>query len=100
MKKPIFIISILVILTVSLAIAKAVFSNVLSTSGVEASKIESEIDRYKTENLLLMEKLYFKKSLHNVASKAGELGFEESKSQLVIAETEVLTRFLPHVAKR
>ena len=83
-----------------LVLAKAVLSNVLSTSSVVASKIESEVDRYKTENLLLMEKLYLKKSLHNVASEAGELGFEKSQSQLVIAETEVLTRFLPHVARQ
>jgi len=92
MKKSILIILVLVISIISLAVLRTVLSNVLSTSGLEVGKIGSEIEIYKTENLLIKEKLYREESLHNVASKASELGFLENKDRLVIIpRTTVLT---------
>jgi hypothetical protein len=98
MKKSILIISLPVIAIIFLAVAQTVLSNVLSTSGVEVSKISSEIEFYKTENLLLKEKLYRQESLENVASRASELGFVKSKHQLIISPTRtVLTRILSEI---
>lgn len=92
MKKSIIIISLLIFITIGLSVTRAVLYNILSTSGVEIDKIANEVDFYKTDNLLLKEKLYIEESLHNVASRASELGFVKSKNQLVVGEASVLTR--------
>ena len=67
-----------------LSIAQTILSNMLSTSGVPMSKINKELQAYKTENTQIREKLFLRSSLINIASKAAELGFVESKSEFVL----------------
>lgn len=83
MKRSVFFITIITII-VFLSIVQTVLSNILSTSGVLMSKINREIQTYKTENAKIREKLFLQASLTNIASKAAELGFVESKSEFVL----------------
>lgn len=85
MKKSGIIILITVSTIILLSIVQTVLSNRLSTSGVSMSKINKEIRAYKTENTEIREKLFLRASLNNIAAQAMELGFIESKSQLVVS---------------
>lgn len=84
MKKSGIIILFIASAIILLAIVQTVLSNMLSTSGVLMSKIEREIQAYKTENAGIREKLFLQASLNNIAAKAKGLGFVEGKSQLVL----------------
>ncbi len=83
MKKSVIILFITVTI-ILLSIAQTILSNMLSTSGVPMSKINKELQAYKTENTQIREKLFLRSSLINIASKAAELGFVESKSEFVL----------------
>ena len=86
MKKPIFLVMLAILMVIVLSIAKTVVSGRLSTSGVSLSKIEEEINNYKTQNIILREKLLTVSSLNNIASRASLLGFVEKKSELVLSK--------------
>lgn len=93
MKKSGYIVLFMVSVVILLSVVQAILSNVLSTSGVMLSKINSEIQVYKTENAVFKEKLYIAQSLTDIADRASKLGFKEQKSQLVLTtSTSVLTR--------
>ena len=83
MKKSVIILFITATI-ILLSIAQTILSNMLSTSGVPMSKINKELQAYKTENTQIREKLFLRSSLINIASKAAELGFVESKSEFVL----------------
>ena len=78
------IILFITVTIILLSIAQTILSNMLSTSGVPMSKINKELQAYKTENTQIREKLFLRSSLINIASKAAELGFVESKSEFVL----------------
>jgi cell division protein FtsL len=80
MKKTSIIIIVLIAVVSVLSIAKTIMYNSFSTAGVEIDKIEKDISSYKTENSILSEKLLVESSLMNIASRAAEIGFEESDS--------------------
>lgn len=84
MRRGILILTILILTIVSLFVARTVVSNKLSTSGVEFGKTQEEIGKYKTENLILSEKVYNLSSLGYIASAAAMLGFSESKSSFAV----------------
>lgn len=86
MKKPIFLIILAIFVIVILSVVKTVVSGKLSTSGVSLSKIEEEISSYKTQNLILREKLLAVASLNSISSKAALLGFVEKKSEFVLTK--------------
>ena len=94
MKKPIFLIMFSIFIIITLSVVKTAVSGKLSTSGVSLSRIEEEISSYKTQNLILREKLLAVSSLNNISSKAALLGFVEKKSEFV------LTRPLPLAIKQ
>lgn len=73
---------------------KTVVSAKISTYGIDLENIEAEKEAYKTENMILKEKLLTLTSLNHVASEAAQLGFVESKSSLVFSKS------LPLTAKR
>ncbi|MBI2031197.1 MAG: hypothetical protein HYT08_01145 [Candidatus Levybacteria bacterium] len=85
MKKPVLLIFLAVITVVLLTIGKIAVSGMVSTSGVSLSEIENEVDKYKTENIILREKLLSISSLTNISSKAALLGFVEKKSEFVLS---------------
>lgn len=84
MKKSTIIIIFLAGLVVALSVVKAIAYNRLSTSGVFISKIEKEINSYKTQNAILSEKLLTSSSLTHVLAKAEELGFVKDSSLLIL----------------
>ena len=94
MKKPIFLIMFSIFIIITLSVVKTAVSGKLSTSGVSLSRREGEISSYKTQNLILREKLLAVSSLNNISSKAALLGFVEKKSEFV------LTRPLPLAIKQ
>lgn len=78
MKKPILLITILVLIIISLFGVRAFVSNRLSTSGVELGKIQEETNSYKTKNFILSEEIYTLSSLNRIASLSAKLGFSEN----------------------
>ena len=85
MKKPVFLILLLVAIVVILSIVRTYVSNNIATSGVILGVIEGKIDKLKTDNAILAEKLYEQSSLVNIASKASELGFIDNKTSYVLS---------------
>lgn len=84
MKKPVLLIIINGIIIVTLSLVQVVVANSISTTGIELGKMEKEIAVYKKKNAVLHEQVLISSSLTQIASKAGEMGFEESKTQLVV----------------
>jgi len=85
MKKPALIIGILTILVLMLSVVRIYVSNQIATSGVVLGKMEEEVSAYKTENILLSEKLYSASALTNIEREASKLGFVEQKSDFVLS---------------
>lgn len=94
MKNSKLLIALAIIAIILLTIGKIVVSGMVSTSGIELSKIDNEIEKYKTENIILREKLLSNSSLVNISSKAAILGFVGKKSDFF------LNKPLPLAVKR
>lgn len=90
MKKPAFVIIFLLGIVIVLSVVKVIIHNRLSTSGVFVSKIEKEIDFYKTQNAILSEKLLTQSSLTNISEKAEKLGFVKESSLMVLKTSRPL----------
>lgn len=90
MKKSLFFINFIIFVIITLSVIQVIVSNSLSTKGVLLSQLEDEIRIYKKENSLIREKVLVMSSFTNIASKAGELGFAEDKSQIVLTPTLLL----------
>jgi hypothetical protein len=86
MKKPVLLISFLLVGVFVLSIVRIFVSNNIATSGVALGNIEEEAQRYKLENSILSERLYIYSSLTNIASKAYDLGYTDKKSNYVIGQ--------------
>ena len=84
MKKPILIITILLVTVLALSIVRIYISNQIATSGVILGQVQSEIDAYKMQNILLAEKLYSDSSLANIAQEAVKEGFVSQSSDFVL----------------
>lgn len=93
MKKPIFLLTILIFIIVGLLIVKAVISNTISTSGVALGKTQDELIKYKTENTMLREKIFTLSSLSYVSSAAAQIGFVGSKSNFALSKTRPIAAF-------
>lgn len=90
MKKSSFTILILIGIIFSLSIVQTGLSNRLSTKGISASKIESEINYYKTQNAILSEKLFSYSSLTSLVSRAMEAGFIKERNEITLGLSEPL----------
>lgn len=86
MKKPVLLIAILFLTIITLFGARAAVSNKLSTSGVALGKTQDEINKFRTQNLILKEKVYSLSSLSHVSSAAAKLGFVESKESFALTK--------------
>ena len=84
MKKLILLIAILLITVLTLSIVRIYISNQIATSGVILGQVQSEIDAYKMQNILLSEKLYTESSLTNIARQAFKDGFVTQGSDFVL----------------
>jgi len=85
MKKAKFYIGITLVAIVVLSIVRVVVTNTIVTSGIDLGKMQSRIKVLKKENTLLHQKVLELSSLHYIASQAGELGFVNSKNEIVIS---------------
>ena len=92
MKKPIIVLTSLVMGVIVLSLVQVVIATKLSTTGVDLAKIQGELEVVKKDNSLLSENLYDASSYAKIASKAGELGFVDKHENYVVT-SEV------HVAK-
>ncbi len=90
MKKSYILIISLLGLVVVLSVVKAVLQNTLSTSGIFVSKVEQEVNFYKTQNAILSEELLTVSSLTNVAQKAQESGFTSENTLMVLKASSPL----------
>ncbi|PIR79844.1 MAG: hypothetical protein COU25_03265 [Candidatus Levybacteria bacterium CG10_big_fil_rev_8_21_14_0_10_35_13] len=84
MKKPAFLIVALVFTIIALSLVKTYISNNVATSGVKLAEAEQEINKLKTENALLSEKLYKESSLTSVWEKAEKIGYVKKAAQYVL----------------
>jgi len=87
MRKPIFLLAFLIVIVIGLFMIRMVISNTISTSGVALGKTQDEITKFRTENMLLREKIFTFSSLTNIASEAGRIGLVEGKSSLALSKT-------------
>lgn len=85
MKKPIFFISIIIVIILCLSVVQVVISNSLSTTGLDLAKIEKDLQVYQKENDTLRQKVLIASSLTRIASTAGELGFVSHKLQIYLS---------------
>ena len=85
MKKPVLLILILMFVILILSVVRIFVSNKISTSGVVLGQIQEEIDNYKTQNMLISQKVYEYSSLTNIASKAAELGYTDQNTAFVLS---------------
>lgn len=92
MKKPIAVITIAFFLIVALSIVRVVVASGMSTSGIDLDKLQEEISYYKTQNIVLKEKLLTITSFDYVASKASSMGFVESKTSISLNKPIPLAR--------
>ena len=87
MRKPSLIIALLIGIIISLSIVKAIVYNRLSTGGVFVSKVEEEVNSYKTQNAKLLEKLLTLSSLTNIKERAKKEGFNNQDKSLMVLKT-------------
>lgn len=92
MKRPVLLVALSVLIFLSALAVKIIISGRASTYGDWLGKIEEETEKYKTENMIIKEELLTLTSLEQIASKAAELGFAETKSQIVFSKSLPLAR--------
>lgn len=85
MKKPLLLIIFFIITIITLSIIQVGTSSKLSTTGIELEKLQSQIDQYKKENMILEEKVLEASALINVSKKAEALGFVQSRSHIYLS---------------
>lgn len=85
MKKTAFIVPLILLVVIGLSIVQVSVANMISTKGIELSKMEQEISEYKRQNAVMKEQILEKSSFTDVASKAGGLGFVPSKNNIYLS---------------
>jgi cell division protein FtsL len=82
MKRPIFIIFSLAFIVVVLSVVRVTMINNISTTGIEFSKLQKELETYKKQNELLKEQYLQASSFTNIEEKAKQLGFIHARAHL------------------
>lgn len=85
MKRSTLTILFLFLATIGFSVLKSAVSNGYSTSGPMLAKVNAQMKEYKTENILLKEKLLKLSSLNRISSEAGKIGFVERKSYFSVS---------------
>lgn len=94
MKKPILILTCLILVIIGLTVTRAIVSNTLSTTGVDLSRIDQDIDSYQRKNALIQERILQASAFTTLEQEAEQRGYEAMSSQIV------LTSPLPIAYKR
>ncbi|CAN5160938.1 hypothetical protein BH09PAT1_BH09PAT1_3870 [soil metagenome] len=92
MKRPAIFIALNILIIIALSVVQVVAANSISTTGIELSKIQDEISSLQKQNEVTHEQVLTLSSLTSIASRASTMGFEESKSTLVISQPLPLAR--------
>lgn len=85
MKKPLVVITFLLLSIASLTMLRIALVNSISTTGIELAAIQEELTTYKKQNQILEERYLEASSLTNIEKRAEKLGFIEAKSQLYMS---------------
>ncbi|MEK9178449.1 MAG: hypothetical protein AAB801_01565 [Patescibacteria group bacterium] len=86
MKKPKIILSALILMTITLVIARSVVSNAISPNGTFLSETLTEKSALMKENKILRERLFAKTSLSAISKEAERLGFVEKRDSFKLTE--------------
>ena len=86
MRKPIFVLAILILVIAGLFITRTAISNKISTKGVALGKTQDELAKVRTENVIIREKIYSLSSLTHIASEAARIGCVDSKSNFALTK--------------
>lgn len=92
MKQPIILIIANIIFILGLTLVQVIVANNLSTTGIELGEVQEKISAYKKTNAILHEQVLTASSLSSIASQAGQLGFEEIKTSVVVTSQPPLAR--------
>ena len=84
MKRSLYLFSSLVTVIITLTIIHVVVSNMLSTTGIELEKLQTDLVKYKKENGIIQEQVLDQSSLSHIASAAATMGFINEKTPVVI----------------
>lgn len=88
MKKPFLVLTVLVLVIAGLFITRTAISNKISTKGVTLGKTQDELTKYKTENIMLRERIFALSSLTYVASEAARIGLVDGKSNFALTKSK------------
>jgi cell division protein FtsL len=86
MKRPVYLLIFILTIVIGLAIAQASIANQLSTTGAQLAALQTDVDNYKRENIVLQEQLLEASSFTNISEEAEKLGFVDAKVQISLSE--------------
>lgn len=92
MKQPIILIAANIIFILMLTLIQVIVANSLSTTGIELGEVQEKISAYKKKNAILHEQVLTASSLSSIASQASEMGFQEIKTSVVVADQPLASR--------
>lgn len=92
MKIPVLVLVILFVTIAVLTGARSVVSSRITTSGLELGKIQDQTADYKTQNVILKEKIFSLSSLTHVSEAAENVGFVESKEAFAVTAARPIAR--------
>lgn len=92
MNKPLVFIGFNIAIVIALSLVQVIVSNSISTTGIELGKVQIEIETLKKKNAVLHEQVLVSSSLTMIASHAAEMGFEDSKTPIVLSNDIPLAR--------
>lgn len=85
MKRPRFLITLVLLLIIALAVVRVGIENSISTTGSDLLALQNKVDVYKKENALLEEKYLENSSLTKISSVAKEKGFVSASNQVYLS---------------
>ena len=80
---------LLVLITIGLEILNIHLSSKLASDSVEVKKLQLSIDKFNEENQILNSEVLSQTSFDTIASKAGELGFGQTRSYISLRQEKL-----------
>jgi len=80
MRRPVLVLTTIIMMILGLSIAQASMANQISTTGSELVSLQQQVKDYKRDNTILQEQLLEASSFTNLEKKAQKLGFVEAKT--------------------
>ncbi len=83
-RKPLAIVGSFIFVIVVLSIVRVSILNSISTTGIELVNLQTDITKYKKENVLLKEEYLAVSSLTTIDKQAKSLGFVDTKAHIYL----------------